>query len=942
VWWICNDENGIIKYYIGLKESFQYIQAFIEYYQSGYTVQTNEFVSAAQRIYDHFAVETNRVVKELEIAQTELATAIKNKMLVDAKYNFSELVEEKRKVVSAQKKVDEAQKKVEITDNLVTRKKKAEDTAKTELTRAQAQAETNLMTKSISLKKQKVKLWSDDLYKSLKRLFNPENINVPSEYQKYEKEALKIKTVCNDWLESLAISYLVNISELPIYSYKSTSIYIDKTIFKFPDCGETSVRNLLNICFFNKKTQRFEVPNTAIDELKIFYETFTKFSDQSSSEKKVIFGKKLDSHEAWAEVVSNLNKKKSLELGIIKYLKSDGKGYEFEIDSGANEQNKSNIFYVISILLGIEYTDGIDGKVGVDALELFLEKIMGSFGCTLGDIDINDKFCGTIVFSKDDNDYKYHLYLLHYYIELVPKRINTSFKDVGETYEYLRNNIENIDDYNFMKIKYNPENLLKTLNKYTLNKINSYLLFNYFVRSYHDERHTCYVSLSRIHPVIHKHNLKLYGFKYDGDTLKEIKCLNPVEDDFPDGIDTLYIDVDRNINIDTIPDTIPDTVSTLIINSQTPNVTVTIPKNVQILKLKGISYKNVKIPTNITSLMLDYDTDLESELENIATNVRDLSLHVQNSRCDMDLLNRKLMNLTEKQLINLDLVFVLNNIPNFDLIIPNKIQTLSLFLNIINSTFNIKISASVTTLSVKFPLRLLTEFKLDGIIPETIKNLTLFIYKHPLSNVIPKQIETLTLINCNCITFNSDDYKELKMLSVTLTAPKKDELKIPPSVTTLIFKFYCPIKLSEIPSHIQTLHIGQYTLEDGEVIKFPNIKTLTLGDYIDLPLQGSIPESVTELNLGSCNNLVLTEGIIPNSVKKLTFGVDFKQKLTPGMIPESVTELKLPHDYEHDLTEISKRESIKINQDYRSYICDLEFPDNVKEDILRGLNKPIC
>jgi hypothetical protein len=40
------------------------------------------------------------------------------------------------------------------------------------------------------------------------------------------------------------------------------------------------------------------------------------------------------------------------------------------------------------------------------------------------------------------------------------------------------------------------------------------------------------------------------------------------------------------------------------------------------------------------------------------------------------------------------------------------------------------------------------------------------------------------------------------------------------------------------------------------------------------------------------------------------------------------------------LNEISRPGRV-INQDYRSYICDLQLPDNVKKDILRDLDKPI-
>ena len=559
-------------------------------------------------------------------------------------------------------------------------------------------------------------------------------------------------------------------------------------------------------------------------------------------------------------------------------------------------------------------------------------------------VNINEYFFGTIKFSKNDIEYIFHLINGHYYIEISPKENNMTFDNkVGKTYQFFRNNISEfeIDNNNFMKIKHNPENLLNLLNYYILNEINSYLIFNYIDKYYPDERYRCYVSLGRIHHVIREHNLKPYGFKYDDSSIKEIRCLNPVKNDFPDDIDTLNVTVDKDISIYTIP----DTVRTLIIYSSKPDVTVIIPNSVKTLQLRGISYKykKVEIPTDIRSLILNYEEDLESNLESIAKNISNLNLYHINSNCNINKLNDSLKKLTE--LKNLDLTFIYKNGNPINLIIPDKIQTLDLFLNI-DSTFKVTIPDSVTTLSIKFPMIGKSEIKLDNIIPKTVTNLTLREYKYSLINVIPNQIETLTLYNCDDISSIISKYTELKTLSLTDYNEYRNPIvksNIPPSVITLIFRYLCPIKLSEIPEHIKNLHIGQYILEEGEDIKFPStIETLTFGDEFNLLLKpGIIPDSVTELNLGSCNYIDLTEGIIPKSVKKLTFGDDFNKELTSEMIPDSVLELKLPHKYDHDLKDIL-RPNRKINQEYRSYICDLGLPDNVKKDILEELHKPIC
>jgi hypothetical protein len=266
----------------------------------------------------------------------------------------------------------------------------------------------------------------------------------------------------------------------------------------------------------------------------------------------------------------------------------------------------------------------------------------------------------------------------------------------------------------------------------------------------------------------------------------------------------------------------------------------------------------------------------------------------------------------------------------------------------------LKIPDNVQTLAINFK-NLECEIDLNPIIPKSVTNLTLFNYGKPLSNDIRKQIETLSLTSCHelnatsesCFTAlsilvnsqiskirrtfntedprasseldNSDNYDKLTTLSFTEYVNTEYNLNIPSHVTTLIFKGYCPLKLSKIPDHINTLHIGKY--RKGEDIIFPS--------------------TIINLTLGNDIAVLLKKGSIPEGVKKLTFGNDFKQKLKPEIIPDSVDELNLPHNYDHDLKEIF-RSGRKINKDYKSYICDLELPDNVKENILRDLHKPIC
>jgi hypothetical protein len=427
---------------------------------------------------------------------------------------------------------------------------------------------------------------------------------------------------------------------------------------------------------------------------------------------------------------------------------------------------------------------------------------------------------------------------------------------------------------------------------------------------------------------------------------KEIYCLNPIEGDFPEDIDTV------NIRTDIYGygqlDFIPNTVSTLIIDDYV-DITVVIPDNVKTLKFSGRNYSKLKIPSSVTSLILLYSSDLLVILSKLAENVSTLVLLDITSDCDTSKLSTVLQSL--KNLKNLVLNFINEDIQYmFVLTIPNGIETLTLKLptqfNSIVPNFQLTIPDTVTTLAINL---MYSNIKLLDIIPKNVTNLTVtnstFAISRSSDN--PKlgfdstKIETLTLESCVETVDSYTNLKTLSLIDVTDTAIGT----IPDSVTTLIYR-YCKTSLEHINNakELKTLHIEEISGEEisGEVTKLPNtITALTFSDDTKLPENPSfIPESVTELNLGSCYELDLSKVTIPQNVKKLTFGYNFNQKLTSKMIPETVTELNLPHAYEHDLNEIS-RPSRVINQDYRSYICDLQLPDNVKKDILRDLDKSI-
>lgn len=95
-----------------------------------------------------------------------------------------------------------------------------------------------------------------------------------------------------------------------------------------------------------------------------------------------------------------------------------------------------------------------------------------------------------------------------------------------------------------------------------------------------------------------------------------------------------------------------------------------------------------------------------------------------------------------------------------------------------------------------------------------------------------------------------------------------------------------------IPDSVIHLDLGDHNLTPGII---PNSVThLFTGEFNRTFEPGSIPTSVRHLELGGSFDQKLTKGMIPNSVTHLTFGL-FDQKLLKGSIPDSVTHLTFDH-----------------------------------------------
>ena len=185
----------------------------------------------------------------------------------------------------------------------------------------------------------------------LLEIFNEDNIIIPKSYESYERKTLYEKIECSDWLESVALSYLQKNVIIQLFNYERVLINDDAGT-EFPDCGETTIRNFLNICFYNIENNRFEIDESYDEKLKEYYKTFSSFEKQASIKKEQIFKRELSSRNAWVDIVSGLEN--------VRYKENN----TYEIIDGVNKYDegeaKSNLFVVISKLLNIKYDDTLN------------------------------------------------------------------------------------------------------------------------------------------------------------------------------------------------------------------------------------------------------------------------------------------------------------------------------------------------------------------------------------------------------------------------------------------------------------------------------------------------------------------------------------------------------------------------------------------------------
>jgi len=285
-----------------------------------------------------------------------------------------------------------------------------------------------------------------DYYDGINEVFNIVNkylgekhikiINIPSNFISdiFTLEDL-IQKPNNDSFE-LCIFKIIETFKVIDYE-KSYNLCYPK--FTFPDCGETTARNLINLICFHENKFNIEILKElgAINELIEYYTTFNNFSTQTSTDVSKIYNDYLNPRDAWNKLITNFANN---NIVFIQECPCD-KCKRFELKPGLSQDKQTtNFFQLIKNLLpSIEEWDDLL----VNNIEEINEEIDYNNGT--GEIKISHKIYDEIIIKLEER---------HYYMKIEQKNLNYNYSHICN--ENHKNFLNILTD----KIKINKDNYL--------------------------------------------------------------------------------------------------------------------------------------------------------------------------------------------------------------------------------------------------------------------------------------------------------------------------------------------------------------------------------------------------------------------------------------------------------------------------------------------------
>jgi len=255
--------------------------------------------------------------------------------------------------------------------------------------------------------------WVANNDEGIKEYYNGINevFEIFKEYELSNKcEPITIDTPILSYKDNTFESIVYNINKQPFtvlgQEWSKNFCILNDT---YPDCGEVTARNLINLlCFNNVKfdIQILEKFNP-IPQLIEYYTQFDNFTKQSDNKLYCIFQDKLNARDAWSKLIINYA---NTNLVFVKSCTSTYPNYGYELKEGlSSDKIKTNFLQLITNLLpGITKWDDLETDMITDIIDKTTNGI--------GDIDITHQEYGNITIHLENG---------HYYMEEI-KPINES------------------------------------------------------------------------------------------------------------------------------------------------------------------------------------------------------------------------------------------------------------------------------------------------------------------------------------------------------------------------------------------------------------------------------------------------------------------------------------------------------------------------------------
>ncbi|GAM19339.1 hypothetical protein SAMD00019534_025140, partial [Acytostelium subglobosum LB1] len=147
------------------------------------------------------------------------------------------------------------------------------------------------------------------------------------------------------------------------------------------------------------------------------------------------------------------------------------------------------------------------------------------------------------------------------------------------------------------------------------------------------------------------------------------------------------------------------------------------------------------------------------------------------------------------------------------------------------------------------------------------------------------------------------------LTTLTLGMTKEDSLvqsgQLPDSINTLCLGPGWTSGRIKYPQSLTSLKMSFWRGSFNKEYPLPpTLQTLVINNNKTIP-SGTLPESITSLDLGYSHESALTEGVLPSNIKMLKMGHLYKLKAKETVLPDGLTHLEI--DRYRQLTYVPKR-----------------------------------